>query len=174
LRVTQGACRDTDILRSRRQRSCAARPAKEVSTWRHSHGLQHTRPPKIIPRLHMAKAFGRRGMRNEVAQSMKSSELRSHRNWCCNHLRHKNRTCLRLCASACARRAKRMFIVLRPCDGFPDVSSVALTFVLFVWRCLPIGVSVLTLSLKSGEGMRILCVQIPDLRPRAYVPSFFT
>ena len=31
-----------------------------------------------------------------------------------------------------------MFIVLRPCDGFPDVSSVALTFVLFVWRCLPI------------------------------------
>jgi len=35
-----------------------------------------------------------------------------------------------------------MFIVLRPCDGFPDVSSVALTFVLFVWRCLPIGVSV--------------------------------
>jgi hypothetical protein len=44
-----------------------------------------------------------------------------------------------------------MFIVLRPCDGFPDVSSVALTFVLFVWRCLPIGVSVLTLSLKSGE-----------------------
>lgn len=51
-----------------------------------------------------------------------------------------------------------MFIVLRPCDGFPDVSSVALTFVLFVWRCLPIGVSVLTLSLKSGEGMRILCV----------------
>jgi len=64
-----------------------------------------------------------------------------------------------------------MFIVLRPCDGFPDVSSVALTL-LFVWRCLPIGVSVLTLSLKSGEGMRILCVQIPDLRPRAsYVPS---
>lgn len=61
-----------------------------------------------------------------------------------------------------------MFIVLRPCDGFPDVSSVALTL-LFVWRCLPIGVSVLTLSLKSGEGMRILCVQIPDLRPRAYV-----
>ena len=51
-----------------------------------------------------------------------------------------------------------MFIVLRPCDGFPDVSSVALTFVLFVWRCLPIGVSVLTLSLKSGEGMRILSV----------------
>ena len=49
-----------------------------------------------------------------------------------------------------------MFIVLRPCDGFPDMSSVALTFVLFVWRCLPIGVSVLTLSLKSGEGMRIL------------------
>ena len=39
-----------------------------------------------------------------------------------------------------------MFIVLRPCDGFPDVSSVALTL-LFVWRCLPIGVSVLTLSL---------------------------
>lgn len=50
-----------------------------------------------------------------------------------------------------------MFIVLRPCDGFPDVSSVALTL-LFVWRCLPIGVSVLTLSLKSGEGMRILSV----------------
>jgi hypothetical protein len=72
-----------------------------------------------------------------------------------------------------------MFIVLRPCDGFPDVSSVALTL-LFVWRCLPIGVSVLTLSLKSGEGMRILCdcVQIPDLRDETAhtlnVPSFFT
>jgi len=65
-----------------------------------------------------------------------------------------------------------MFIVLRPCDGFPDVSSVALTL-LFVWRCLPIGVSVLTLSLKSGEGMRILSVRrnVPDLIT-AYVRRF--
>ena len=61
-----------------------------------------------------------------------------------------------------------MFIVLRPCDSFPDVSSVALTFVLFVWRCLPIGVSVLTLSLKSGEGMTGFFV----LRTNPPVPGF--
>jgi hypothetical protein len=62
-----------------------------------------------------------------------------------------------------------MFIVLRPCDGFPDVSSVALTFVLFVWRCLPIGVSVLTLSLKSGEARgyedSLRVARIPPRRP---------